>query len=665
MGKVRISTKFIKELESALTKPVFVRIWLSHISERYELSKELLQLLEEVPYERPSEEDGELLRDITQTYFNYRPFVYGIITSDLQPPLKFLDDSGVVGNHHIFAQPDDDATAEDIPLLYPESVERLLDDVIRLAFVKIVFAKKPPKKVVVREIPPSEEEVHRKAKELIREKNIFYGACNHVIKYLYKELTRTIEKKLNYETWELIGYEVNALREPLKELINANVKSYMEELKELIRRMGEEDPDMFLNYLHKGKTIMDYCIHPFDYYLEFGHRDFERYVRYVEDRFMKDFLDLKLEPEKADMSVIYRAIRDKRFEETAKELLTHIYKYVVKDNPDRKRLFVDILFKVFRSPKKVRDFVEKNNMDGLKVMVEGVIELKEKAKHLKKIHDQVIDLFTEEGFPEIDNPVVKKAYSAYINLLNKELLKHIKKQLHASFENLIWFFIDVGELEKAEALTKKAIELGVVSPMFIEITGSLGLKFFEKYSERDDVELLKRSLSWYDDFYELLYLEEVSGNLEGEIDIFPKIYENLNNYLSAKLFNTISEEVGSQEELDEEWEKLGERIEFIEGLFNKYGTKPYEKESVMVGDYLFVKVAKGEVNKERVFKFYLTTLKLYKAVYLLYSEEGEEEAKDILRDVISKTPGDILEDINLPEFFTNWGLDYEELLVGL
>ena len=665
MEKVKIPPDFIEEIERSVTRPVFVRLWLSYISERYKLSEDLLKLLEDVPYEEPSEEDGKLLREITRIYFENRPFVYGIVCSDIRPPLKFFSPSDVNENNHVFAEPEWSFN-DSIPLLYPESVEKLLKDVLELAFIKIAFAKELPKKRIVREIQPADEEVRRVSLKYIRKKNIRVGgagnAVNHITGYIRRQLTRTVEKELDYEVWELIGYEVNLFREHLKELVKANVKSYMKNLKELIRRMGREDPDGFLRYLHSGRPVMSYCEHPAKYRRRFGDKD--SYRKYIERKFVRDFLDLQLMPERADMSVIYRAVRDRRFRETAEELLAHICRHVVKGDRERERIFADMLFKFMRSPKKVLAFLERNGLDDLRNAVEGITELKKKASYLRRVHQKVIDLFTEEDFPQTDNPIVEEAYKVYVNLLDREVLDHTGVQIHASIENLVWLFMDRDDLERAEALVRKAIEVGAVSPLFIEITGSLGLKFFHRFSEEGNVELLEKSLSWYYEFYELLYLEEISGKLEEEIYLFPGIYENLVNYLSVKLYNLISEEVGSEDEPEEEWRKLADRIEFIEGLFDKYKAKPYEKEGLMVGDYLLIKKRKEEASPEEVFSFYLTALKLYRVVYLLYSEE-EEKARGILREVLSNTPQDILEEINLPEFFTGWGLSYEDLLADL
>ena len=666
MGKVRIPLDFIGEIERSITRPAFVRIWLSYISERYELSKELLELLEDVPYEEPSEEDGELLREITRTYFENRPLVYGIVSSDIRPPLKFSSLSDVNENNHIFAEPEW-SFSEGIPLLYPESVERLLKDVLELAFIKIAFAKELPKKRIVCEIQPTDEEVRRVSLKYIKKKNIRVGgvasAVNHIQRYIRGQLTRTVEKELEYEVWELIGYEVNFLREHLRDLVRASVSSYMKDLKRLIRRMGREDPDGFLRYLQSGRPIMGYCEHPARCRRRFEDKD--SYKNYVESRFMKDILDLQLVPEKADMSVIYRAIRDRRFRKIAEELLAHICRHVVRGDRERERIFVDMLFRLLRSHKKVLAFLERNRLDDLRTAVDGVMELKKKASYLRRVHQKVIDLFTEEGFPQTDNPIVEEAYEAYMNLLDREVLAHTRAQIHASVENLVWLFMDRDDLERAEALVRKAIEVGAVSPLFIEITGTLGLKFFDRFSEDEDVKFLEKSLYWYERFYELLYLEEISGSLEEEIYLFPRIYENLANYISIKLYNLISEEVGSEDELEKEWERMAEKMDFIEGLFDKYRTKPYEREGLRVGDLLLIKVRRKDTSPEEVFSFYLTTLKLYKVVYLLYSEGGEEEARGILREVLSNTPREVLKDINLPEFFTGWGLDYDELLSDL
>ncbi len=670
MGKVKIPAGFIREVERSVNKPVFVRLWLSYISERYKLSKELLQLLENIPYKEPSEDEVQLLNETTRTYFYSRPLVYGIVTSNLLLPEKFTSYSDTNESDHIFAYPEDDSAAKEIPLLYPESVERLLKDVLELALIKTAFAKELPKKTIVCVIHPTKEEVHKAAVEYVRKNNIRVGGAggspvNHIEKYIHRQLTRTVEKEVDYEIWELMGYETNALREALKDLIRANVKSYMEELKDLIRRKGEEDPEEFLRYLHSGEPIMSYCMHPTEYLRRFGYKDPDKYRNDLEDKFMKDYLDLQMEPERADMSVIYRAIRDRRFKKIAEELLVHIYRHVVRNYTEGKQTFVEMLFEIFKTNKKVLGFIEKNELEDLRDVVEEVIELRKKANRLRTVHKKVIDLFTEEDFPQTYNPVIEEAYSTYLSLLNREVVVHLREQIHASVENLIWFFMDVDDLEKAEALVRKAIDAGVVSPLFIEITGMLGLRFFDEFSESEDDNLLEKSLYWYDEFYELLYLEEISGNLESEIYLFPRIYENLVNYLSVKLFNTISGQVGSEDELDEEWEKLYDRIEFIEGLFDRYGTKPYEKESLVVGKYLLIKKRKGKVSPEEVFSFYLVMLKLYKVVYLLYSEEGEEEAKNILKDLLSNTPEDVLEEINIPEFFANWDLDYEDLLAEL
>ena len=664
MGEVRIPIDFIRKVESSLTKPVFVRIWLSYVSERYKLSEELLQLLEDVPFDEPSELDGELLRDITRTYFENRPFVYGIVTSNVRPPVKFLSDSDVNEDDHIFARPEG-STAEEIPLLYPESVERLLKDLLEFAFIKVAFAKELPKKAVLCRIPPSKEKVDEEIRRLTKGRRVYLNAYNSLTAQLYKKLTRTLEKEMDYEVWELIGYEVNALRGPLRDLVKANVKDYMEELKELIRRVGRSDPDAFLRYLNDGRPIMSYCRHPSDYLRKAKSRDPDRYRSYVEDRFVREFMDLQLEPEKADMSVIYRAIRDRRFKTTAEDLLVHIYKHVVGDDPERRQLFVKILFKALRSHKGVLKFLEKNKLEDLKPLAEKEVELRRRASYLREVHKKVMDLFTEESHPQPGDPVVEEAYGAYIDLLDSEVFAYLKEHIHASVENLVWLFVDTGDLERAEALVRRAMEAGVVSPLFIEITGTLGLKFFERFSRSGDVNLLEKSVDWCDNFYELLYLEEISGSLEREIDLFPRIYDNLVNHLSVKMFSLLSGELElSEDELEEEWWRLAERIEFIEGLFNKYGTKPYEKESIEVDDYLLIKVADEEVSPERLFRLYLASLKLYKVVYLLYSEE-EREAKSILREVISRTPEGILEEIDLPKFFFNWGLSYEDLLAEL
>lgn len=666
---------FIKEVEHSVTKPVFVRLWLAYISESYELSEELLQLLENIPYKEPSEDEVQLLNETTRTYFYSRPLVYGIVTSNLLLPEKFTSHSDINESDHIFAYPEDDSTAKEIPLLYPESVERLLKDVLELtliktALIKTAFAKELPKKTIVCVIHPTKEEVRKAAVEYVRKNNIRVGgagggAVNHIEKYIHRQLTRIVEKEMDYEIWELMGYETNALREPLKDLIKVNVKSYMEELKAFIRRMGKESPDEFIRYLHSGKPIMNYCMHPTKYLRRFGYKDPDKYRNYLEGRFMKDYLDLKLAPEMVDMSVIYKAIRDRRFKEIAEDLLVHIYRHVVRNDTERKQIFTEILFKIFRTNKKVLGFIERNRLKDMGSIAGEVIELRNKASHLRDIHRKVMDLFTEEGFPRADNPVIEKAYSTYLSLLSKEVVVHLKDQIHASVENLVWFFMDMDDLEKAEALLRKAIDAGVVSPLFIEITGILGLKFFERFSENEDRSFLEKSLRWYDEFYELLYLEEISGNLENEIELFAKFYELPVNYLSVKLYNLISEEVGSEDELDEEWEEMQGRIEFIEGLFSKYGTKPYEKSVLAVGDYLLVKVKSEEFSPEGIFRFYLTMLKLYKVVYLLYSEEGWQEAKSILKEVISNTPDDTLEEIDLSEFFNNWGLDYDDLLAEL
>ena len=661
---------FIKEVEHSVTKPVFVRLWLAYISERYELSEELIQLLENIPYKEPSEDEVQLLNETTRTYFYSRPLVYGIVTSNLLLPEKFTSHSDINESDHIFAYPEDDSTAKEIPLLYPESVERLLKDVLELTLIKTAFAKELPKKTIVCVIHPTKEEVHKAAVEYVRKNNIRVGgagggAVNHIEKYIHRQLTRIVEKEMDYEIWELMGYETNALREPLKDLMKANVNSYMEELKAFIRRMGKESPDEFIRYLHSGKPIMSYCMYPTEYLRRFGYKDPDKYRNYLEGRFIKDYLDLKLAPEMVDMSVIYKAIRDRRFKEVAEDLLVHIYRHVVRNDIERKQIFTEILFKIFRTNKRVLGFIERNKLKDMGAIVGEVIELRNKASHLRDIHRKVMDLFTEEGFPRADNPVIEKAYSTYLRLLNKEVVVHLRDQIHASVENLVWFFMDRDDLEKAETLLRKAIDAGVVSPLFIEITGILGLEFFERFSENEDRSFLEKSLRWYDEFYELLYLEEISGNLEKEIELFAKFYELPVNYLSVKLYNLISEEVGPEDELDEEWEKMQGRIEFIEGLFSKYGTKPYEKSVLAVGDYLLVKVKSEEFSPEGIFGFYLTMLKLYKVVYLLYSEEGWQEAKSILKEVISNTPDDTLEEIDLSEFFNNWGLDYDDLLAEL